>query len=188
MAKKLKKKKKRSAPAKKRAGKTPRRKRPAKNAARRVLKHKNAARRILKHKKAVRRVLKHKKAVRRVLKHKKAVRRVLKHKKAVRKAPLKRKKSAKKQQLKKLPLMIKKGDIIGVVTHYFPKVRAAVVKVNKSMVVGQGIRIKGHTTNFAQMVTSMQIDRVPINAAKKGQEIGLQVESRVRRNDVVLPG
>jgi hypothetical protein len=31
----------------------------------------------------------------------------------------------------------------------------------------------------------MQIDRVPINTAKKGDEIGLLVNSRVRQHDVV---
>lgn len=79
----------------------------------------------------------------------------------------------------------KKENIVGIVTHYFPHVRAAVVKLKAPLGVGERIKIKGHTTDFTQGITSMQIDRVPINQAKKGQEIGLLVDSRVRQHDVV---
>ena len=90
---------------------------------------------------------------------------------------------AKKPQVKKIKI---KGKIIGEVTHYFPKVRAAVIKLKAPLSVGEKIKIKGHTSDFQQAVTSMQIDRVPIDNAKKGEEIGLLVESRVRQGDVVL--
>ncbi|RKY31589.1 MAG: translation elongation factor-like protein [Candidatus Omnitrophota bacterium] len=78
-----------------------------------------------------------------------------------------------------------KGKEVGIITHYFPQVRAAVVKMKAPLAIGDSIKIKGHTTDFTQNVSSMQIDRVPISVAKKGQEIGLLVESRVRGNDVV---
>lgn len=103
-------------------------------------------------------------------------------KKVVRKVRIspKKKPARKKAVVKKL-----KENIIGKVTHYFPKVRAAVVKLKAPMSIGDTIKIKGHTTNFTETVTSMQIDRVPINTAKKGQEIGLLVGSRVRQHDIV---
>lgn len=78
-----------------------------------------------------------------------------------------------------------KENVIGQVTHYFPKVRAAVIKLKAPLTTGDAVKIKGHTTDFQQVVTSMQIDRVAINQAKKGQEIGLLVNSRVRQHDVV---
>lgn len=107
-------------------------------------------------------------------------------KKQISKKPLK-KKTVKKKVIKKAAAKPKKiKGVIGVVTHYFPKVRAAVVKLKTSLSVGDPVKIKGHTTDFAQQVTSMQIDHVPIQSAKKGQEIGLLVESRVRRKDLVL--
>ena len=94
-----------------------------------------------------------------------------------------------KKALKKKPAAKKAKrlgkDVIGIVTHYFPKVRAAVVKLKAPLNTGDTVKIKGHTTDFKQAVTSMQIDRVPLSAAKKGQEIGLLVDSRVRRHDVV---
>ena len=75
--------------------------------------------------------------------------------------------------------------LVGAITHYFPKVRAAVIKLKAPLSVGDTIRIKGHTSDFTESVNSIQIDRVPIDSAKKGQEIGLLVNSRVRQHDLV---
>lgn len=107
-------------------------------------------------------------------------------KKAVKKT-VKRKAVVRKQQkAKKSKVALKlKENAIGVVTHYFPKVRAAVIKLKAPLATGDTIKIKGHTTDFTQTVSSLQIDRVPINSAKKGEEIGLLVNSRVRQRDVV---
>jgi putative protease len=44
---------------------------------------------------------------------------------------------------------------------------------------------EGHTTDFKQSISSIQIDHVAVNEAKKGQEIGLLVGSRVRQHDMV---
>jgi putative protease len=110
-------------------------------------------------------------------------------KKVIRKKPVKklvRKKAQAKKPLRKKPVTPKvKGKLIGKVTHYFPKVMAGVVKLKAPLALGDMLRIKGHTTDLTQTVTSMQIDRVPITTAKKGQEIGLLVNSRVRRRDAV---
>ena len=101
---------------------------------------------------------------------------VIRRKKVVKKAP-KKAAGAKKR--------IIDAKAIGIITHYFPHVQAAVVKLSAPLNLGDTIKLKGHTTDFTQTVTSMQIDRVPITQAQKGQEIGLMVVSRVRRNDVV---
>ena len=99
-----------------------------------------------------------------------------------------KKQTTKKRVIKKKPIKKKalKEKIIGTVTHYFPKVRAAVVKLKAPLSIGEAVRIKGHTTDFIQNVNSIQIDRVPIQSAKKGEEIGLLVDSRVRTNDLVI--
>lgn len=108
-------------------------------------------------------------------------------KKGVKKTPVKRAKtaSAKKTPVSKKTAKKAKQSILGIVTHYFPKVSAAVIKLKTPLKIGDTIQIKGHTTNITQTVTSMQIDRTPINTAKKGAEIGLLVNSRVRRHDKV---
>lgn len=113
-------------------------------------------------------------------------------KKAVKKRPVSKKTAKKKPALKKKTSSKKKPVIkkvkdtsIGIVTHYFPHVRAAVIKLKAPLVIGDTLKLKGHTTDFTQTVTSMQIDRVDITSAKKGDEIGLLVNSRVRQGDKV---
>jgi putative protease len=119
-----------------------------------------------------------------VLKKKKASKKRIKRR--VIKRKVLRRKPSKKKAVKKKPVLKKsKENIIGKVTHYFPHVRAAVVKLKASLAVGETVKIKGHTTDFVQNVTSLQIDRVPITKAKKGDEIGLLVDSRVRQHDAV---
>lgn len=102
-------------------------------------------------------------------------------KKAVKPKPAKKKVAQKKAVAAVKPAK----DVVGAITHYFPHVRAAVIKLKAPLSVGDTIKIKGHTTDFTQKISSMQIDRVPVDSAKKGQEIGLLVDSRVRQHDVV---
>jgi len=78
---------------------------------------------------------------------------------------------------------------IGVITHYFPHVKAAVIKLSKGpLTVGDNIYVKGHTTDFKQPVKSLQYNHATIQEGKTGQEIGLKVKSRVRIGDVVYRG
>ena len=106
-------------------------------------------------------------------------------KKAARRKTLLKKKPAAKKRLvaKKAPK--EEGKLIGSITHYFPHVQAAVIKLKGPLAMGETVKIKGHTTDLTQLITSMQIDRVDISNAKKGDEIGLQVSSRVRQHDKV---
>ena len=113
--------------------------------------------------------------------------------KAIKKKPVAKKITKKilpkKKVIKKRPVQPKEpkveGVIVGKITHYFPHVNAAVIKLKLPLKIGDNIRIKGHTTDLNETITSMQIDRAPIKEAKKGDEIGLLVASRVRAGDVV---
>jgi len=120
-----------------------------------------------------------------VLKKKIIKKKNLKKKPAIKKSA---KKTVKKPLSKKKVVKTKKNkeNVVGVITHYFPKVRAAVIKVKSPIAIGDTLKIKGHTTDFTQTISSMQIDRVAITVAKKGDEIGLLVNSRVRKQDVVI--
>lgn len=85
----------------------------------------------------------------------------------------------------KAPLK-QEGVLIGTVTHFFPQVNAAAIKINaKSLSVGDEIYIKGVTTRFKTKIASMQINRVPVTQAAKGSEIGILVKKRVREGDEV---
>ncbi len=109
-------------------------------------------------------------------------------KKAVKKTGKKKKSVSKKKTSRAAKKKAPKRTVIGKVTHYFPHVNAAVVKLLRPLAVGETIEVIGHTTHFTQRIQSMQIDHVPIQKAKKGDEIGLEVKERVREHDqVVLP-
>jgi putative protease len=74
---------------------------------------------------------------------------------------------------------------IGYITHFFDHINVAAIKLNQSLKIGDIVLIKGHTTNFKQEITSMQIDNENIEIAKPGDEIGLKVKEKVRKNDEV---
>jgi putative protease len=75
---------------------------------------------------------------------------------------------------------------VGVVDKYYSKISVALVTLSDNLAVDDKIRIKGATTDFEQVVKSMQIEHEPISSAKKGQMIGLKVENKVRPNDEVF--
>ena len=75
---------------------------------------------------------------------------------------------------------------IGVVTHYFPRVNAAVIAVRTGALrKGDTIHVRGHTTDFYQRVDRIEIDRQPIETASPGQSVGVHVTQRVREGDTV---
>ncbi|MEK7464373.1 MAG: translation elongation factor-like protein [Patescibacteria group bacterium] len=74
---------------------------------------------------------------------------------------------------------------IGVVTHYFGGLSVAIVKFNKSVSVGDKVIFKGATTDFEEIIKSMQFDHKEVGTAKKGQEIGIKVKDKVRNGDKV---
>ncbi len=122
-------------------------------------------------------------------KDKKTAKKALKRRPASKKSSQKRspiKKKTAKKPVKKQAARKQNGNLIGLVTHYFPRVQAAVIKLKKPLSAGESIKIAGHTTNFTQIISSMQINRVNILQAKPGDEIGLRVSSRVRQKDKVF--
>ncbi len=70
---------------------------------------------------------------------------------------------------------------IGVVSNYFDHVQAAAIKLKGALKVGDTIHIKGGDTDFEQEVDSMQINREVVKKAKKGDEIGIRVNEKVRK-------
>ena len=123
------------------------------------------------------------------IKSKKAkAKKIIKRPKSKIKSKAKRRPAAKKSKAKaKKPQGLEASlEKIGEVTHYFPHVKAAAVKLLKSgLRVGDSVYIKGHTTDFKERVLSIQLDHATIPEGKKGQEIGLLVKSRVRQGDKV---
>lgn len=75
---------------------------------------------------------------------------------------------------------------IGKVTHYYGGIGVAIVKFNREVKIGDSIRFKGAHTDFSQKIESMQYDHKDIEKAKKGQEVGIKVDEKVREGDEVF--
>jgi putative protease len=66
-------------------------------------------------------------------------------------------------------------------------VNAAVLRIKVGEIrIGDELHFKGHTTDFMQKVVSMQIDHQPVMIARKGDDFGVEVKSRVRAGDLVF--
>jgi putative protease len=76
--------------------------------------------------------------------------------------------------------------LIGKITHYFTKVGVGVIELVDTIKVGDNISIEGATTNVQQEITSMQIHGKDVQEAKKGDDIGMKVNDRVREGDQVF--
>lgn len=75
--------------------------------------------------------------------------------------------------------------LIGEITHYFTNINVAVIKLKNTLKDGEKISIEGATTSLEQKAKNMQIEHKKVEAAKKGQSIGLKVKDRVREGDKV---
>lgn len=75
---------------------------------------------------------------------------------------------------------------IGKVTHFFGKINVAVIELSAPLKVGDKIKFKKGEGEFEQTVDSMQVEHAPIQAAKKGQAIGLKVEQPVHEGTQVF--
>ena len=75
---------------------------------------------------------------------------------------------------------------VGVVAKFFAKPSVAAVKVTQGTIKsGDTLRFVGHTTDFVDQVTSMEVNNQSVDEAKAGDFIGLKVKERVRENDRV---
>ncbi len=74
---------------------------------------------------------------------------------------------------------------VGHITHFFSKINVAVLELTAPLAVGDRILVKGPTTDFEQVVDSMQIEHANIPKAEAGQSVGLKMTEQVKERDVV---
>lgn len=78
---------------------------------------------------------------------------------------------------------------VGVITHYYDKIKVGVIKLSSVLNVGDAIEYKTPDGSFTQTVSSMEIERSPVFSAKRGAEIGIKlsraaiVGSRVEKSN-----
>jgi len=77
--------------------------------------------------------------------------------------------------------------LIGTVTHYFGGPGVAVIRVTEGELhQGDTIHIVGHTSDFVEEVTSMEVEHQKVQTARAGDEIAVKVVGRVRQHDQVF--
>jgi translation initiation factor IF-2 len=75
---------------------------------------------------------------------------------------------------------------VGVVVKFFSKPSVAAIEVSGGgLKKGDPLKYRGHTTDFTDVVSSMELDNKPIEEAKVGDLIGIRVKDRVREGDKV---
>jgi len=76
---------------------------------------------------------------------------------------------------------------IGEVVKFFSKPSVAAVKiVEGDVAVGDSLKFSGHTTDFIDVINSMEVDNKSVQKAVAGDFIGLKVSNRVRPGDEVF--
>jgi translation elongation factor EF-Tu-like GTPase len=78
-------------------------------------------------------------------------------------------------------------QFIGTVTHYFKGPGVAVVQVTEGELhQGDQVHIVGHTSDFTEEITSMEVDHQKVDRAGAGDEVAVEVVARVRQHDTVF--
>jgi putative protease len=73
---------------------------------------------------------------------------------------------------------------VGYITHYFPKIKVALVKLcQRSLKIGEEVAFEGEKTFFEQKIESMEREKETITKGNKGEEVGIKVNQKVRIGD-----
>jgi len=78
------------------------------------------------------------------------------------------------------------GTQIGQITHYFDHINVAALTLTQPLRVGDTVHILGHSTDFKQEVTSLQIEHQPVEEANPGDDVGMKVTQKVHAHDKVF--
>ncbi len=79
----------------------------------------------------------------------------------------------------------KAATLVGKVTHYFTHLGVAALDLTEPIRLGDRIHVVGRTTNLAQEVESMEIDRKPVDIAYAGDDVAIKVIGRTRTGDAI---
>jgi hypothetical protein len=106
--------------------------------------------------------------------------------KKIAKKPAPTKASTKKPAFAKASAGKEKLTLVGVVTHYYDKIKVAIFKVKNPIQIGQKLRFTNiEGIIFEQPIISMQINHENVKKAKKGAIIGMKVKKQVHENNKI---
>ena len=75
---------------------------------------------------------------------------------------------------------------IGHITHYYSRISVAVLFLTDKLELGDTIHVLGHTTDFIQKISSMEIEHKKVFSVSPGDdEVAIKVIEPVRRGDAI---
>ena len=74
---------------------------------------------------------------------------------------------------------------IGEVTHWYDKIGVAVLKLKSVLKIGDKLKIKHGEKEFEHSVDSMQIDHLPVESAKKGDEVAVKLAEKAKEGALI---
>lgn len=74
---------------------------------------------------------------------------------------------------------------VGKVEHYFSHLSVAVVSLVDGLKLGDRIHVYGHSTDFTQRVTSMEIEHHSVLWVKPGDSVAIKVVQPVHVHDIL---
>jgi len=77
------------------------------------------------------------------------------------------------------------GKTIGKVIHYYDKIGVAIIEISGGLKVGDQVKFVKGEDELEQTIDSMQIEKAAVDSAKKGDVVGVKVESSVKEGAMV---
>jgi putative protease len=74
---------------------------------------------------------------------------------------------------------------IGHITHFYDRISVAVLSLTDRLNIRDKVVISGHSTDFVQEVTSMEIEHQKVTSVGPGDEVALKVIEPVRKGDSI---
>ena len=77
-------------------------------------------------------------------------------------------------------------DLVGKVIHYYDKIGVAIIKLEKSLKVGDSVEFVHGESSFEQNIESMQLEHAQVESAKKDQEVAVKVNQETKSGTLMF--
>ena len=78
------------------------------------------------------------------------------------------------------------GKTIGKVVHYYDKIGVAIVELSGSLKVGDQVKFVKGDDELEQAIDSIQVEKAAVESAKKGDVVGVKVDSPIKEGAEVI--
>jgi hypothetical protein len=76
-------------------------------------------------------------------------------------------------------------DLVGKVIHFYDKIGVAIIKLEKTLKVGDKVKFIHGENTFEQTIESMQLEHEQVLQGKKGQEVAVKVDKETKSGTLV---